>query len=754
MRSCGNENAYALLLASFLFCLIAVLSLIFISTSTASGSSITQWNSVTKNASNNVFVDIGIDESKEVEFIVSSSNSNLSYEWMWSVNGEEVKESEGKSSEFSYAFGEYGIYNISVVGKGDGRTETDCAYWNVTVWLVIEGENDVRELEGLEDYTLRIAKKPERIVSMAPSSTEILFAVGAGDSVVGVTSFCNYPPEVEDKVNNGDIAVIGGYSTPSLEKIVDLEPDLIVCAYGNPDDVIYSLIELGEDEEKKYQIYAQHSKNFDEIFTHIKVTGAITKCEDEASSLLNELKEKLNAIEENTELLEEEQRPRVYYAMGSLFMTTGSGTFQHDIINTAGGRNIAAKYFSSWGPFSIEHIVEEDPQVIIYSSHGSESLVPEQIKSAELKTVDAVKNNRIYPIDENIMSRPGPRVVDAVEIVHGNISGLFNIPGKGSTKIKGAYFNVPFMNLEISTKGDENRALRCNITKIEENGVQKKLPLGKEVDFGNNFTIQVEVEKDLEERWSIGLYNVNERSWEFYEVVEEEEDGYGDEEEGDTSSYEKEKEAIKAGEERTIELDDEYLTNITIKAKEDKDVEFTNIYVNVSKELSISHPPGIVYRYLNITADNLTGSVDWLKLNFCVNKSWIAANADNNTTAISLFWYDYINGSWAEQNTTEIGEGDSKVYYTAIKTSFGTFAICAPLKLGHEQSQLLVPEDVVMPVTPLPTSTPAYTPSTTTTPTPKPLPTPLPMPRQSGFEVVFAVIGLLAVMFLLRRKKN
>ncbi|MCW3129310.1 MAG: helical backbone metal receptor [Methanophagales archaeon] len=675
MRSCGSENAYALLLASFLFCLIAVLSLIFISTSTASGSSITQWNSVTEDASNNVFVDIGIDESKEVEFIVSSSNSNLSYEWMWSVNGEEVKESEGKSSEFSYAFGEYGIYNISVVGKGDGRTETECAYWNVTVWLVIEGENDVRELEGLEDYTLRIAKKPERIVSMAPSSTEILFAVGAGDSVVGVTSFCNYPPEVEDKVNNGDIAVIGGYSTPSLEKIVDLEPDLIVCAYGNPDDVIYSLIELGEDEEKKYLIYAQHSKNFDEIFTHIKVTGAITKCEDEASSLVNELKEKLNAIEENTELLEEEQRPRVYYAMGSLFMTTGSGTFQHDIINTAGGRNIAAKYFSSWGPFSIEHIVEEDPQVIIYSSHGSESLVLEQIKSAELKTVDAVKNNRIYPIDENIMSRPGPRVVDAVEIVHGNLSGFFNI--------------------------------------VEE-----------------------EAEKEEEEKG--------------------EEDGYGDEEEGDSSSYEKEKEAIKAGEERTIELDDEYLTNITIKAKEDKDVEFTNIYVNVSKELSISHPPGIVYRYLNITADNLTGSVDvdWLKLNFRVNKSWIAANADNNTAAISLFWYDYINGSWAEQNTTEIGEGDSKVYYTAIKTSFGTFAICAPLKLGREQSQLSVPEDVVMPVTPLPTFTSAYTPSTTTTPTPKPLPTPLPMPRQSGFEVVFAVIGLLAVMFLLRRKKN
>ena len=729
-----------------IFISVFLISVSLISTSIASGSSITPWNSVTDNTSDNVSVDIGIDESKEVEFTVSS---DLSYEWIWSVNSEEVKESEGESSDLSYTFEEYGIYNVSVVGEGKNGTECEC--WNVTVWLVIEEENDVRELEGLEDYPLRISKKPERIISMAPSATEILFAVGAGDSVVGVTSFCNYPSEVEDKVNNGEIEEIGGYSTPSIEKIVYLEPDLIVGAYGNPDDVIYRLIELGEEEEKKYPVYAQHPKNFDEIFTHIKITGAITKCEDEASSLVNELKEKLNAIEEKTESIEKEQRPRVYYAMGSLFMTSGNDTFQHDIIKTAGGKNIATEYLSSWGPFSIEHIVEEDPQVIIYSSHGSESLVPEQIKSAELKTVDAIKNNRIYPINENIVSRPGPRVVDAVGIVHGNLSGLFNIPGKGSAKIKGAYFDVPFMNLEISTKGDENLALRCNITKIEETEVQKKLPIGKEVDFGKKFTIKVEAENDLEERWGIGFYNVNEESWEVYEVVEEEEDGYGDEEEGgDSSSYKEEKTAIKAGEERTIELDDEYLTNITIKAKEDKDVEFTNISVIVSKELSISRPPAIVYRYFNISADNLTGSVEWLKLNFSVNESWIAANADNNTTAISLFCYGYISDTWAELSTSEIGERDSKAYYTATKTSFGTFAICAPLKLESEQSQLPAPE---VEVTPSQTSMPAQgTPIPTSTPTPKPSPTET--SETSGFEAVLAVVGLLAVMYLLRRKEK
>jgi len=192
------------------------------------------------------------------------------------------------------------------------------------------------------------------------------------------------------------------------------------------------------------------------------------------------------------------------------------------------------------------------------------------------------------------------------------------------------------------------------------------------------------------------------------------------------------------------------LTNITIKAKEDKDVEFTNISVNVSKELSISRPPAIVYRYFNISADNLTGSVEWLKLNFSVNKSWIAANADNNTTAISLFCYGYISDTWAKLSTSEIGERDSKVYYTATKTSFGTFAICAPLKLESEQSQLPAPE---VEVTPSQTSMPAQgTPISTSTPTPKPSPTET--SETSGFEAVLAVVGLLAVMHLLRRKEK
>ena len=379
------------------------------------GSEITKWNSVTENDSGTFSVNISIDESEEVEFRVSSG---LIYDWTWSVNGEDLKESEGKSSDLSYVFTEYGTYNVSVVGERENET-TECAYWNVTVSLAIGEENDVRELEGLEDYTLRISKRPERIISMAPSCTEILFAVGAGDSVVGVTSFCDYPLEVGDKVNKGEIEVIGGYSTPSFEKIVDLEPDLIVSAYGNPDDVIYRVVEFG------YPVYAQNPKNIEEIFAHIKVTGAITNCNENASSLLDELRERLEEIEEKTELLEEEQRPRVFYNIGGFF-TAGKDTFINAIIETAGGKNIAADK-SGYFIMNLEELIDKNPQVILCDSGmGSISTAYEEIMSdGRLKIVDAVKNSRVYLIEGDIMDRPGPRVIDAVEIVQVDYSEFF-----------------------------------------------------------------------------------------------------------------------------------------------------------------------------------------------------------------------------------------------------------------------------------------------------------------------------------------
>lgn len=675
-----------------IFFLIFFSSFILVSSSIASAD-ITKWNSVTRNASDIFSVNITIDESKEVEFGVSS---NLSYGWTWFVNGDEKKETEGKSSNLSYVFEEYGLYNISIVGKKGN--ETKHTSWNVTVSLIIKEGNDIRELEGLGNYTLSISEKPERVVSIAPSCTEILFAVGAGDSVVGVTRYCDYPPEVEEKKKEGEITVIGGYSTPSFEKIVNLDPDLIVAAHGNPSDVIYQLVELG------YPVYAQHPKNIEEVFSHIKITGEITSCD--TGELLDGLEGEMEEMKERTSFLEENQRPRTFYTMGD-YWTGGEGTFINDIIEKAGGENIAAKYFSGWHAIGLENLVKENPQVIICSKgHGGMSPAYEQIMSEDaLKDVDAVENDRVYLIDEDIISRPGPRVVNATKIIHGYLYGLFNIP-KECTTIKGAYFGVPFVTLEISAK--DRLALRLNISEVEKPKEAKELGVGRYIRINaskaENLSKSVlnikygegEIKGLEEDSIEICFWNETSKNWESLKTyVDEKENiasanlpslrkgiygltaspitsppamGGGGEHFEKPEKEEKNVTTIVKGEEKTIEIRGECLINITIKARED--VKFENISV-ISGDLNISQPPGIVYTYLNVTTENLTGIIDWLKLNFSVNKSWVIAN--NNS--VSLFYYS--NQTWKKLNTSEIGETKDSIHYSAIGSGFGVFAICA-----------------------------------------------------------------------------
>jgi outer membrane protein assembly factor BamB/ABC-type Fe3+-hydroxamate transport system substrate-binding protein len=255
---------------------------------------------------------------------------------------------------------------------------------------------------------------------MAPSCTEILFAVGAGDRVVGVTEYCDYPPEVEEKKEKGEIEEIGGYSTPSLEKIVNLEPDLIVSAYGNPSELLYWLVDKEEHQGIEYHVYAQNPKNIEDVFSHIKTTVAITKCEDDASLLLNSLEERMERVTQKVKTLEEEQRPNVFYTCGD-FWTPGNSTFINDIIRAAGGKNIAAGYGSGYFQISPDNLTEKNPRVIICPSESAREQI---LNDEQLSSLNAVIHGRIHVINGDTICRPGPRIVDATETVHGFLSAL------------------------------------------------------------------------------------------------------------------------------------------------------------------------------------------------------------------------------------------------------------------------------------------------------------------------------------------
>jgi iron complex transport system substrate-binding protein len=238
---------------------------------------------------------------------------------------------------------------------------------------------------------------PQRIVSLAPSNTEILFALGLGEKVVGVTDWCDYPPEALDKEK------VGSFDTPDTEKIVALTPDLILVAYGTTMDVINSLIESG------LTVFGIKTTDLDDVLNDIRTVGNITGKKAEANALTSEMESRIQAVTDETSELEE--RPRVFYIVWhDPLWTAGSETFIHELIEKGGGVNICQN-ITGYTTISIEEVVARNPEVIITSEWSFEWA--QNVTS--LNSTDARQNGRIYQGDDDLVQRPGPRLVDGLE---------------------------------------------------------------------------------------------------------------------------------------------------------------------------------------------------------------------------------------------------------------------------------------------------------------------------------------------------
>ncbi len=251
--------------------------------------------------------------------------------------------------------------------------------------------------------SVNIEKIPQRIVSLAPSNTEILFALGLGEKVVGVTEFCNYPPEVLDKEK------IGGFSTPDIEKIIALQPDLILAASIHAKEIIPAL------EERGLTVFALAPRNLDGILEDIGVVGKITGREKEAFELVAQMESRIEAVTDKIKGLE---RPRVFYiTWHEPLWSVGSETHHQELIEKAGGVNIFQD-ITGYKMVALETAIARDPQVIIAcTGHGEAKGKPFEWAKTEprLGVTEARKNNRVYQIDAYLVSRDGPRIVDALE---------------------------------------------------------------------------------------------------------------------------------------------------------------------------------------------------------------------------------------------------------------------------------------------------------------------------------------------------
>lgn len=273
-------------------------------------------------------------------------------------------------------------------------------------------DEKVKEEKGekivVEDHVgreLEFEAAVNEIVSLMPSATEIIFSLDLEEKLIGVTDYCDYPGQAMEKPS------MGGFADPDIEKVVALEPDLVIVSSLNQNKVE----RLGEMGIESMVLTPQ---TIEEIYDSIDLIGALAGGEDEAKSLIQEMEERIGKVEEKVAEVTEDEKVGVYYELYAETLTTvGTDSVIHEIIGRAGGNNIFSDIDDEYPQVSEENVVERNPEVILFpEAHGTEEHAAERFKERPAwEEISAVKNGRLHAVDVDIFSNPGPRVVKAIE---------------------------------------------------------------------------------------------------------------------------------------------------------------------------------------------------------------------------------------------------------------------------------------------------------------------------------------------------
>ena len=254
-----------------------------------------------------------------------------------------------------------------------------------------------------------IEGEPQRIVSLVPAVTEILFAIGAGDKVVGVTQFCDYPPEAKTKTS------VGGFSgaVVSVEQIRALQTDLVILSGDMHGRIISLLNDLG------IRSLAVEPRTFSEIYDVIARIGEISGCAEGAETVIAEMKTK---IAETEEFVRDKEKAAVFFMLAeNPLMTSGLHTFVSEAIDLSGGRNIFEDTEEFWPQVSSEQVLLRKPDWILFASNMGTTPF---FGNPFWQSLSAVREGRISPVDSDILCRYGPRLADAVVTISKILHGL------------------------------------------------------------------------------------------------------------------------------------------------------------------------------------------------------------------------------------------------------------------------------------------------------------------------------------------
>ena len=255
------------------------------------------------------------------------------------------------------------------------------------------------------DREVTLQAAPQRILSLAPSNTEIIWALGKGSWQVGRTDYCDYPPEAKT------VESVGGMVDPSVEKMAALKPDLVLMTGGSTSTKLRDKL----TRDLHMTVYVADPQNFEQVYASIRQLGVVLDAQDAAGNVVADMQAKVKAIADKTGSLSGDKKPKVFYEVwDNPLMTAGPDSFIDDMIRLAGGVNIGAQASERWAKFSLETLAAGNPDIIISPNQKSvDALKARQRKGWE--NLKAVKDGSIALVpDQNLVSRPGPRLVQGL----------------------------------------------------------------------------------------------------------------------------------------------------------------------------------------------------------------------------------------------------------------------------------------------------------------------------------------------------
>jgi iron complex transport system substrate-binding protein len=265
----------------------------------------------------------------------------------------------------------------------------------------------VRLVDGL-GRSVELAAPAQRIVSLAPSNTEILFELGAGSQVIARDDFSDYPEEVKSLPS-----ITTNLSDINIEQIVLLKPDLVLAAEINTPEQVKAL-----EDVHITVFYLPNPEDLEGLYKNLETVAKLTGRQEVAENMIPSLRNRIQTVEDR--LKDVETRPVVYVELDGTDpakpWTTGRGTFQALIIDMAGGKNAGDEMSSEWGQISQEELIVKNPDFMLVDAVWGTTL--EQVSQRPgWQVMKAVQNKQVVPMDFNLFSRPTPRLVDAVEML-------------------------------------------------------------------------------------------------------------------------------------------------------------------------------------------------------------------------------------------------------------------------------------------------------------------------------------------------